>query len=572
MAVTKFYKIISPRSQDSDVIDGQDAVGSAGIYGRMSWYNRLVQGSASRKNRYREYDIMDNDPDIALALDIIAEEMVGNSTKSEMPIKLDLLPNQQHQIKSSVAATLKAALKTFAAVQHLDGPRLFNICRGMIKYGDLFFLRAEKKNKRWRFIHPKNVDAAIVAQDDMLDVKGWHIKTDFDSLDTSAGTNIHGNVAGSVSDSYMRPYKADDVIRFSIWDEVSEEAPFGMSILRAIYKPFKQKELLEDAIVIYRIQRAPERRVFYVDVGRAHPHQVATLLEKVKNDFRQKRIPSQYGGNSQVDAVYNPQSMQEDFFMAVRPNSTGSRIETLPGGQNLGNLDDLHIFFRKIWRGLKIPESYINTLAGDGGLGTFNDVRVGVALMQEVKFTLYIERLQTYVESILDTEFKRFIYENGINVDPSLFKIRLPEPSNFKKSRQQEIDGALINAYTSVNSDNNLSKRFVLKKYLQLTAEELLENERLLREEKGLPVDGGIEDIPKIYNPEEAEAGGFEGGLGGLGGGGGGFDGGAPAGPDNDLDMDDDLAGGDDEAGEEGAEGAGGGEEPPEPPKDTPTA
>lgn len=553
MAITKYYKIVTPRSKDANVLDGQDTIGSTGLYGRMSWYNRLVQGSASRKNRYREYDIMDNDPDIALALDLIAEEMIGNNPKSELPLDLQITPYPTQDLPTSTAMTLKAALKTFIAIQRLDTPRLFNMCRGMIKYGDMFYLRSKDKNGRWLFIHPKNVEGAIVSRDDIFDIKGWQIKTDFDNTYSSYGTNVYANVSGNIGDANIQPFKADDVVRFSIWDEVSEEAPFGISILRAIYKPFKQKELLEDAIVIYRIQRAPERRVFYIDVGRIHPHQVSALLEKVKNDFRQKRIPSQFNGKSQVDAIYNPQSMQEDFFMAVRPNSSGGRIETLPGGQNLGNLDDLHIFFRKIWRGLKIPESYINTLAGDGGLGSFNDVRVGVALMQEVKFTLYIERLQTYIESVLDEEFKRFLYNNGINIDPTIFKIRLPAPSNFKKSRQQEIDNALIGTYTSINNDNNISKRFALKKYLQLTEEEMMENERLLREEKGLNVDGGKEDLPKLYNPEEAEAGGFEGGLGGLGG--GGDMGGSPAGGDDDLDLGDDDA---DEGGMTGGDDTGG--------------
>lgn len=556
MAIKKFYKIVTPRSRDASVIDGQDAVGSAGLYGRTSWYNRLVQGAASRKNRYREYDVMDNDPDIALALDLIAEEMTGNNPKSELPLELDLMPQPTQEIPSSTSMTLKAALKTFIAVQKLDTPRLFNLCRGMIKYGDMFYLRSKEQNGRWLFIHPKNVEGAIVARDDITDIKGWQIKTDFNDSVSSFSNSMYTNVSGNLGDSNIQPYKSNDVVRFSIWDEVSEEAPFGLSILRAIYKPFKQKELLEDAIVIYRIQRAPERRVFYIDVGRIHPHQVSGLLEKVKNDFRQKRVPSQFGGQSQVDGVYNPQSMQEDFFMAVRPNSQGSRIETLPGGQNLGNLDDLHIFFRKIWRGLKIPESYINTLAGDGGLGTFNDVRVGVALMQEVKFTLYVERLQTYVESVMDEEFKKFLYENGITIDPTMFRIKLPAPSNFKKSRQQEIDTALINTYSSISGDNNLSKRFALKKYLQLSEEEMLENERMLREEKGLDVDGGKEDLPKLYNPEEAEAGGFEGGLGGLSGG---SEMGGAEDTDTDLDLEDEDMGGAGEEGgteEEGEEGA----------------
>lgn len=552
MAIKKYFKIVTPRSRDANILDGQDTIGSTGLYGRMSWYNRLVQGSASRKNRYREYDVMDNDPDIALALDLIAEEMTGNNPKSELPLELQLTPFPNQEIPTSKTMTLKAALKTFVAIQKLDTPRLFNMCRGVLKYGDMFYLRSKNKHGKWLFIHPKNVEGAIVSRDDIFDIKGWNIKTDFDHSYSSFGTNVYANVSGNVGDTNIQPYKAGDVVRLSLWDEVSEEAPFGQSILRAIYKPFKQKELLEDSIVIYRIQRAPERRVFYIDVGRTHPHQVSALLEKVKNDFRQKRIPSQFGGKSQVDAIYNPQSMQEDFFMAVRPNSSGSRIETLPGGQNLGNLDDLHIFFRKIWRGLKIPESYINTLAGDGGLGSFNDTKVGIALMQEVKFTLYIERLQTYIESVLDEEFKRFVYENGITIDPSLYKIKLPSPSNFKKFRQQELDAALVNTYSNAKDIGSLSERFKQIKYLQLTHEEMAQNERMLREEKGLPVDGGKEDLPKLYNPEEAEAGGFEGGLGGLGGGGDSF-----GGAEVDMDEDSDSEIGDDTE-DSGLDAAGG--------------
>lgn len=538
MAIKKFYKVVRPQGKDSEVYTNQSLYGSGGVYGRSSWYNRMVNGSASRRNQYREYDSMDNDSDIALALDYIAEEMTGNNPKEKDALEVEITPQPNQEIASSTSMTLRAALRTFIKVQGLENNRLFNICRSTIKYGDLFFIRSRKNNGKWIYAHPKNVESAIVAKDDVTNVKAWNIKTEAESTPYRDFNGASFSNPYSSEESEMaQPFLAKDVVRFSLFDETSEEAPFGLSILRPIFKAFKQKELLEDSIVIYRIQRAPERRVFYIDVGRAHPHNVSQILEKVKNDFRQKRIPTVHGGNaghghgggkSQVDAVYNPQSMQEDFFLAVRPNATGSRIETLPGGQNLGNLDDLHIFFRKIWRGLKIPESYINTLEGDGGSGTFNDSKVGIALMQEVKFSLYIERLQSFIEKTLDEEFKRFIYENGINIDPTIYRITLPAPSNFKKSRDQEIDTALINTYTTIKDDNNLSKRFALKKYLQLTEEEMNLNERMLREEKGLPINGGREDMPKLYNPEEAEAGGFEGGLGGapaMGGGEGGLGG-----------------------------------------------
>jgi len=567
MAITKFYKVVRPQGKDSEVYTNQDLYGSGGVYGRSSWYNRMVNGSASRRNQYREYDSMDNDSDISLALDYIAEEMTGNNPKEKDALEVKITPQPNQEITTTTSMTLRAALQTFIKVQCLENNRLFNICRSTIKYGDLFFIRSRKNNGKWIYAHPKNVESAIVSKEDVTNVKAWNIKTEVESTPYRNFTGAsYSNPYSSEESQMAQPFLAKDVVRFSLFDETSEEAPFGLSILRPIYKPFKQKELLEDSIVIYRIQRAPERRVFYIDVGRSHPHNVSQILEKVKNDFRQKRIPTTHGhghghhgghfknqGQSQVDAVYNPQSMQEDFFLAVRPNATGSRIETLPGGQNLGNLDDLHIFFRKIWRGLKIPESYINTLEGDGGSGTFNDGRVGIALMQEVKFSLYIERLQSFIEKTLDEEFKRFIYENGINIDPTIYKITLPSPSNFKKSRDQEIDTALINTYINVKDDNNLSKRFALKKYLQLTEEEMNLNERMLREEKGLPINGGREDMPKLYNPEEAEAGGFEGGLGGapsMGGAEGGL-----GGLDDENEEGEDLGGLEDEASPERMKG-----------------
>jgi len=508
--------------RDAEVIDNQSTYGGGGgLFGKSSWYNRIINGAANRKSRYREYDIMDSDSDIALALDYIAEEMCGNAPKGKEALKLDMQTEPSQKISNNVILTLKAALKTFVSLHGLEGDRLFNLCRNTVKYGDTFYIRSRKKNGQWMFTPAQSIDAAVTDKYDLSHVKAWMVRSDYNNeANNNMGAFNHSALFTGQDTNQAQPYKASDVVRFSLFDETSEEMPFGISILRPIYKVFKQKELLEDAIVIYRIQRAPERRAFYIDVGRAHPHEISTILEKVKNDFRQKRIPSQVGGNSQVDAVYNPQSMQEDFFLAVRPNGGGTRIETLPGGQNLGNLDDLQIFFRKIWRGLKIPESYINTLEGDGGSGNFNDGKVGIAMMQEIKFSLYIERLQCFIERTLDEEFKRFVYENELNIDPSLYRIRLPEPSNFKKSRDQEIDAALINVYNSVSTDKSISNRFAQIRYLQLTEEEMAFNERLLREEKGIPVDGGREDIPKLYNEEGAEAGGFEGGLGGLPGGG----------------------------------------------------
>ena len=114
--------------------------------------------------------------------------------------------------------------------------------------------------------------------------------------------------------------------------------PFGQSILENIFKVYKQKELLEDAILIYRVQRAPERRMLKIDVGNMPSHLAMAFVDRIKNEIHQRRIPSIHGGQSVVDATYNPLSMNEDYFFPVTAEGRGSSIEVLPGGQNLGCL------------------------------------------------------------------------------------------------------------------------------------------------------------------------------------------------------------------------------------------
>jgi hypothetical protein len=130
-------------------------------------------------------------------------------------------------------------------------------------------------------------------------------------------------------------------------------------MLEPVFKVYKQKELLEDSIIIYRVQRAPERRVFYIDVGDMPTHKARQHLERIKNEIHQRRIPSKTGGGANVvDSAYNPLSIMEDYFFAQTAEGRGSKVETLPGGENLGQIDDLKFFNDKLLRGLRVPPSY----------------------------------------------------------------------------------------------------------------------------------------------------------------------------------------------------------------------
>ncbi len=135
-----------------------------------------------------------------------------------------------------------------------------------------------------------------------------------------------------------------------------------------IYKVFKQKELLEDSILIYRVSRAPERRIFKIDVGNMPSHLAMQFVERIKNEMHQRRIPTTTGGGqNMMDASYNPLSINEDYFFPQTADGRGSSVDTLPGGQNLGEIDDLKYFNNKMARGLRVPSSYLPTGPDDSG-------------------------------------------------------------------------------------------------------------------------------------------------------------------------------------------------------------
>ena len=276
---------------------------------------------------------------------------------------------------------------------------------------------------------------------------------------------------------------AEHVVHLSLSEGLDNNFPFGNSLLETIFKVYKQKELLEDAIIIYRVQRAPERRVFYVDVGNMPSHLAMQFVERVKTEIHQRRIPSKTGGGTNViDSTYNPLSINEDYFFPQTAEGRGSKVETLPGGTNLGEIDDLRYFTNKLLRGLRIPSSYLPTGADDAN-SQYNDGRVGTAYIQELRFNNYCERLQTLVSDIFNKEFKLYLTQKGINIDVAMFDLKLQPPQNFASYRQAELDTNRINTFTSIQQIPFISNRFALMRFLGLSKEEVAENERMWREE-----------------------------------------------------------------------------------------
>jgi hypothetical protein len=215
-----------------------------------------------------------------------------------------------------------------------------------------------------------------------------------------------------------------------------------------------------------------------------------------------------------MDATYNPLSTNEDYFFPTTADGRGSSVDVLPGGANLGEITDLRFFTNKLFRGLRIPSSYLPTTAEDG-TAAYTDGRVGTALIQEWRFNQYCLRLQSMIADRLDLEFKLFMRWRGFNIDGSLFDLQFNPPQNFAQYRQADIDSARIATFTQLEVYPYLSKRWLMKRYLGMTEQEITENEMSWAEEKG-DVETAPVDAPGLRSVG-VSPGGIQSDLEGLG-------------------------------------------------------
>jgi hypothetical protein len=411
-------------------------------------------------------------------------------------------------------------LKQWCKIQEFD-KRIFKIIRNTFKYGDQFFLR-DPETQKWFHVDPANVTKIIVNESEGKRPEQYLVKDINIAFETLSATKINttnaygpggnhpgyqtmdqkymtgqtpqGNASRFSNESNETAVDAQHVVHLSMNEGLDQNFPFGNSLLETIFKVYKQKELLEDAIIIYRVQRAPERRVFYVDVGNMPSHLAMQFVERVKTEIHQRRIPSKTGGGQTViDSSYNPLSINEDYFFPQTAEGRGSKVETLPGGTNLGEIDDLRYFTNKLVRGLRIPSSYLPTGADDAA-SQYNDGRVGTAYIQELRFNNYCERLQTQITDIFNNEFKLYLSKKGINIDLAMFDLMLQPPQNFASYRQAELDNNRISTFTTMQQVPFISNRFAMSRFLGMSKEEIAENERLWKEENDEMFDVGAPD------------------------------------------------------------------------------
>ena len=527
MSWKKYFKTVGNEGGQLSPISGQTqrgpsygSGGSGGQFGFKNYQSHLPEvysGHPNRIERYNQYENMDNDSEINACLDIIAEFSTQTNESNDTPFEVsytDTPTNNEIEI-------IRKQLQQWTKLNKFD-QRMFRIFRNTLKYGDQVFVRDPETFELF-WVDMTKVVKVIVNENEGKRPEQYVIRDinpNFQNLSITAkntsdygagnageinGTGGGGAMGGGAN--YTIPNSpstgsrfqqtmnetvidAKNVVHLGLSEGLDFFWPFSQSVLEMIFKVFKQKELLEDSILIYRVQRAPERRVFYIDVGNMPSHLAMQFVERVKNEVHQRRIPSATGGQGQtsMDTTYNPLSINEDYFFPQTAEGRGSKVETLPGGENLGQIDDLKYFNNKMCRGLRVPSSYLPTGPDDSDR-PMNDGRVGTALIQEYRFNQYCERLQKQVIDKLDDEFKMFLRWRGFNIDSGLFAIKFNPPQNFASYRQAELDTTRMQAFGALEPLAYFSKRFLMKRYLGLTDDELQENTEMWQEETGQPVD-----------------------------------------------------------------------------------
>ena len=544
MSWKKYFTPVDTSGQASNS-SGMSNTGSRPGPARTNYSSYLPDvytGSPNRIERYQQYEVMDSDPEVNAALDILAEFCTQKLKDSKSPFAV----KWRNKATNTEVRVLGEYLQQWCKLQQFD-TRIFRIVRNTFKYGDAFFIR-DPANMKWSWVDSSKITKVIVNESDGKKPEQYIVKDlapNFESLvATQLTQNINprnngggsvatagysgqqgggggGQLGGSSGNRFGMQIKenaidAEHMVHLSLSEGLDNNFPFGNSLLENVFKVYKQKELLEDAILIYRIQRAPERRVFHIDVGNMPSHLAMAFVERVKNEIHQRRIPSQSGGGQNViDSAYNPLSINEDYFFPKTADGKGSDVTMLEGGKNIGEIDDLKYFTNKLFRGLRIPSSYLPTGADDSQ-SNFNDGRVGTAYIQELRFNKYCERLQALMTTVFDTEFKAYMNEQGLNIDSNLFELNFNPPMNFASSRQATIDAERINTFNTIQAIPFVSKRFALKRFLGLTDEEVAENERYWGEENGQGAPTNTDAAGELRSAGLSAAG-IEGDLGAAG-------------------------------------------------------
>lgn len=451
----------------------------------------IPQLELNRKRRYKEYEEMDGYPEICAAFDIYADDSTQKNSR-----------NEEWLVKSSSQDIVEEINDLFTKIA-LDR-LLWDITRNTVKYGDCFaeiVIDVNKPEQGVRKIKILNPGYILRVEDEYGYLKEF-LQEIPDRISLEAiGANMYG---GNKPSQYIKLDK-NQILHFRLHTSDPAFYPYGKSIAASCHRTFKSLRMMEDAMMIYRLSRAPERRIFYIDTGNLPTQKAELFVERVKEKLKKEKFYNTVANT--VDARYNPMSVDEDYFVATR-NGAGTKIDTLKGAENLGEVDDVKYFRDKLLASLKIPKDYIVEFDK-------SPERKANLAQLDVKFARVILRVQKNIEVGLENLAKRHLqlkkYPASLIKE---LKIKLPDPSDMFAKRKLDLDEQKTRVIQAVKGLQMLSQKRLYKEYFDMTDLEIEQVMEELEEEQAQASEAQAEAMQAtqpMAGPGYGEAGGQEG-------------------------------------------------------------
>ena len=488
--------VVSPVPQSNE--DSSDYYVSSGFYGQYVDIDGVFKSEFELIKRYREMALH---PEVDSAIeDIINEAIVSDQNDSPVEIDLENLPASK-QLKDLI----REEFKTIKEILNFDD-KCHEILRnwyvdGRIYYHKVIDIKAPEEGiKEVRYIDPLKIKLVRKLKTDNslrgainqvnaknpADIENPEIEEyyQYDPSQTQ-GKNALGAIGQTPFSTKQRPVKiAPDAISFCHSGLVDRNKQTILSYLHKSIKALNQLRMIEDSLVIYRLSRAPERRIFYIDVGNLPKMKAEQYLKEVMNRYRNKLVYDASTGEIRDDRKH--MSMLEDFWLPRREGGRGTEITTLPGGQNLGELSDIEYFQKKLYRSLGVPESRIAG-SGDG----FNLGRSSEILRDEIKFTKFVGRMRKRFSHLFNDMLKTQLILKNI-VTPEDWEVLgdhiqydFVYDNHFAELKETELLNERLGVVAAVDPyvGKYFSLDYVRRKILKQKDEEVIEIDKQMEKE-----------------------------------------------------------------------------------------
>ena len=412
----------------------------------MSGYSDSLMSKSIRLNLFQDYEAMDSDAIISSALDIYSDESTMKSEYGEV-LQINSDNDQIKQILHNL----------FYDVLNIE----FNLwpwIRNMCKYGD-FFLQL-KIDEKYGITNVIPLSAYDVTRLEGLDPEN----PEYVKFVIEAATNQHRfKPEKSVSKEELENY---EVAHFRLLSD-SNYLPYGKSQIEGARKIYKQLTLMEDAMLIHRIMRAPEKRVFKLDIGNIPPAEVDNYMQQVINKMKKAPVIDEKTGD--YNLRYNMQNITEDFFLPVRGGDSGTQIDSLPG-LTYEATDDIEYLKNKLLSSLRIPKAFLGFEENVGSKATL--------AAEDVRFARTIERIQRISISELTKIAIVHLYAQGYtDSDLINFELSLTNPSTIYEQEKIELFDSKTRLASSMINDGLISSDWIYKNIFNFTDEEIKEQD-----------------------------------------------------------------------------------------------